>query len=382
MKKIIRLTTTQIVALLLSVGCSYAAYEPLQQCLNKNIINSEDFAKKITKHAINNLGNRSVTNAREAVNILIDSKEQTNFVAELKTEITNQLINNCGQYMIDAINDDTLALGFCTTINQETVKDEATGTDKLEDKPSFKFKPYDYCVNTTDDPNRHITILKVTSIYKYFQNAFAYIATPTKYTPGQQITMKDLGTTNPWDINCSATSPFWNIPDDAAINTAGQSTFGDGYEYFFDVYSGDTLAFPGLLLADENLSTSESIVIATNLQDALDKGNELAKAIRKTGRCRNIQLNLVSLTEIMDNSATRDLSGWAAGTAGAGAAAATAIWGSAAASSTVPVVGWIAAAGLAIVGTGMAAFDSDILGENNRHPATVLKTWNLAFSQD
>lgn len=48
--------------------------------------------------------------------------------------------------------------------------------------------------------------------------------------------------------------------------------------------------------------------------------------------------------------------------------------------SVIPGIGWVAA-GVLAVGGGIIAFtvDADILDESERHPATVLKTWDFGL---
>ncbi|MDW3024695.1 MAG: hypothetical protein R8N50_03340 [Alphaproteobacteria bacterium] len=181
-----------------------------------------------------------------------------------------------------------------------------------------------------------------------------------------------------WSDACSDHVIWDNLDNDAAVNVAGQKVFsqygGEKNEFFLDFEEGnDRRAFPGLVLMDKTHSSSEAIVAFGNLQKAIKAAKDFADALTDTA-CSNdgLAVYVVALSETP--SPTNDKTGWGivAGVAGGSAAVvgtssalaaagATGLWGAAAVSGTVLVVGWVIAGLLGGAATVISLVPPDII---------------------
>lgn len=119
-----------------------------------------------------------------------------------------------------------------------------------------------------------------------------------------------------FNADCSAQKAKFNIPDDAAINVAGQAVFtefgGSKNEFYIDYTEGNgRRAFPGLVIKDETRSPEESIVVYQNLPVALERYEQFGEKL-KTSACANqgLALYLVSLPDGMKKSKTFSTWNW------------------------------------------------------------------------
>lgn len=119
-----------------------------------------------------------------------------------------------------------------------------------------------------------------------------------------------------FNSSCSAQYARFNIPDDAAVNVAGQAVFtefgGSANEFYLDYAEGDNRrAFPGLVIMDKTKSAEEAIVIYQNLPVALERFNQFGEKL-KTSACANQGLALY-LVSLKTTKTSRDFSGleWA-----------------------------------------------------------------------
>ncbi|MBN1324741.1 MAG: hypothetical protein JW974_00775 [Alphaproteobacteria bacterium] len=186
---------------------------------------------------------------------------------------------------------------------------------------------------------------------------------------GDVIKLSDIGKTY-WSDECSDLSIWDNLDDDAAVNQAGQRVFssygGSKNEFFLDFEEGNNRrAFPGLVLMDKTGSTTEKIVTFSNILTGKEKTKQFADSLQNS-MCSNqgLAVYLVGIDTFPDprnknsyaiaagvTGGTMALLGLGSALATTTAVAATGSMilvnttlGLAAASSAVPVAGWIAAA--------------------------------------
>lgn len=197
---------------------------------------------------------------------------------------------------------------------------------------------------------------------------FKYVSIPTgimvynkkNLGTNETIDLSDIGKLY-WSDACSDHVIWDNLDDDAAVNVAGQKVFsqygGEKNEFFLDFEEGNNRrAFPGLVLVDKTRSSSESIVAFSNLQTAIKAAEEFANALNGTA-CSNDGLAVyVVALEVMPLP-TKDKTGWGIVASVAGGSAAvvgvssalaaagvtSGLLTAAAVSTTIPIVGWIAA---------------------------------------
>lgn len=199
--------------------------------------------------------------------------------------------------------------------------------------------------------------------------------------PGDVIKLTDVPKLY-WSDECSDHSIWDGVDKKSAINVVGKKVFtqwgGNDDKYFLDFEKGNNRrAFPGLVLHAKKGTKREEIGTYTNIIQAKKSAQEFAEALRNT-TCsnQNLAVYVVALDTFADTTnkdktayvigasvvgGTMALLGIGAGLATTTAAAATgsmlvvnSILGTAAAASSVPVVGWIVA-GVLAAGAGVYA---------------------------
>jgi len=216
-------------------------------------------------------------------------------------------------------------------------------------------------------------------------------------SPGDVLKLSDIQVPENKKFFSDACSDWviWdNLDDDANVNVAGQTVFsefgGKKNEFFLDFAEGDNRrAFPGLVLMDETGSTTEKIVTYFNPYIAVKKLADFSKLLHE-GECSgggyNLAAYLVALNvqqiegdtdfkNISDSSNRRwavglsiggDVVGGVTGMIWApyvatGVAKVAGLLKFAAASTAVPVVGWIVGGvALAAGSAALILYPSDI----------------------
>lgn len=116
-----------------------------------------------------------------------------------------------------------------------------------------------------------------------------------------------------FNSSCSAQNARIVIPDDTAVNVAGQAVFsefgGDKNEFYLDYAEGDNRrAFPGLVIMDQSLSPVESMVIYQSLPIALERYEQFGEKL-KSSACSNQNLALY-LVSIEADKTSKTFSAW------------------------------------------------------------------------
>lgn len=192
-------------------------------------------------------------------------------------------------------------------------------------------------------------------------------------TAGSIIKLSDIKSLY-WSDDCSDHTIWENLDDDAAVNIAGQKVFqsygGSKNEFFLDFEEGNNRrAFPGLVLMDKTYSTSESIVVYTNLITAKQVARQFAEALSNTA-CSNqglavylVALNVTKSTTSGNEGVAKGIGYSVGGLAaantlvGAGLGVAGATGTTAVLGTTAGAAGFNAAVGVAgtVTAKGMAA---------------------------
>ena len=221
----------------------------------------------------------------------------------------------------------------------------------------------------THDNKEYAFDFDVTQMFDYTNNIRTAILVINKrdLSAGTVLKLSDLPKStsffSPYHFfsdECSDHVIVDNLDDDAAVNVAGQAVFNEygssKNEFFLDFSEGNNRrAFPGLVLMDKTWSGKEQIVSYLNPSIGMQKVQQFAEKL-KNSACANqgLSVYLVALDVKRDASGEKK-DKWSIGLiSGAGAGAATAgiaLWTGAAASATVPVVGWIVAGVLATAAT-------------------------------
>ena len=288
-------------------------------------------------------------------------------------EITNDLVQSRRQQIYKLLALDTLLvcnkdLGIIT---------EQGGRAEIDFKHDNKTYSFDFDVKTMMNyTDTRLGILVVNDKTK---------------KPGDVILKSEMPRDYFWPQDCSDYYIALNLDDNAPVNLAGQSVFGEfggsRNEFFLDFPVGSSCrAFPGLVLMDKTNSTAETIVSYRNVVTGAEKIKAFTDRLHNTS-CSSAGLAayLVALDIKKDTASSN--AGWmiAAGVTGGAMAwlgtsallmsslvtlptwgiiqsgiLSSALLSSAAAASAVPVAGWIAAGVLATGAAAIALYPSEI----------------------
>lgn len=347
--------------------------QEFSNCVSRHMLNNTQFLSEVSEEIskLNEKINLADKAPRDQLTILLTPGNGHNFIQYIRSKTATTILHKCPQGFLELINDDNLSITYAVAPNPDTNLVELIPTAEVT--YGNRYPAFDM----------HI---KIRSLHKFIPGVYAFIMTEDRTDPGDTISKKALDY-NPWSRNCSSHHPGAIVYDSDSLNIAGQraDVFGGGYEYFLDVHYGDTLAFPGLILADKDASTSEQIMTFKSVGSAITKAEALVNALKGTA-CAGMTLNLVSLDQIQHSTATRDLfwgataaaTGSVIATYGVGAYAAGSLVNVAAISSSVPGIGWAVGLVLLTASATMSLMDSDILDYPNKvHDAFVLKSWTI-----
>jgi hypothetical protein len=228
------------------------------------------------------------------------------------------------------------------------------------------------------DGNTYAFQFKMSDLFQYADIKTGIMVYNNKsLQPGDVIQLSDIPSLY-WNSDCSDHHIWENLSDDAAVNVAGQRTFGQygggSNEFFLDFEEGNNRrAFPGLVLMDKTGSTTERIVSFSNLHTAVSAAETFAKNLNNSA-CSNDGLAVYVVALDVQKTSNNNKDGWAitAGVVGGPAAivgvssilAATGVTSgiltAASVSSTVPVVGWIVAGALAATAGAISLIPGEI----------------------
>ncbi len=239
-----------------------------------------------------------------------------------------------------------------------------------ETKESFTFglKKFDKTVQFKISKNKLLEQYKV---------ALGILVANTSSWQYPKVIDRDYISEKTWDNDCSdysSKNPFDSVYDSDPVNIAMQKIKGDSEEYFIDEPE-HMHAFPGLIIEDVTYQDLANLVIMDNIPMAKEEITKFATNVASlSGECKGHYAYLVSyVVPEKINTGVGPGQRWGtnfavAGITVAAIGGATATWASgsllagifatAEVSSVVPVVGWIVAAALVVVGGVVALVSS------------------------
>ena len=229
------------------------------------------------------------------------------------------------------------------------------------------------------DKNKYAFDFSTETMFDYIDTRMGILVINKRnLTPGEVLELSSIPKNKKFfSDECSDWTIWDNLDDDAAVNVAGQEVFneygGTKNEFFLDFTEGDNRrAFPGLVLMDKTFSTKEQIVSYHNINTGIEKAQQFAAKLKNTA-CSNQDLAVYLVALDVKHDASSEKNGWAiaagigggtfawiglsaaavvtplAATAWLPAFVGNAMLSTAAAATSVPVAGWIAA-GLLVAG--------------------------------
>lgn len=213
------------------------------------------------------------------------------------------------------------------------------------------------------DGNTYAFQFKMSDLFQYADIKTGIMVYNNKsLQPGDVIQLSDIPSLY-WNSDCSDHHIWENLSDDAAVNVAGQRTFGQygggSNEFFLDFEDNDRRAFPGLVLMDKTGSTTERIVSFNNLHTAVSAAETFAKNLNNSA-CSNDGLAVYVVALDVQKTSNNNKDGWAITASVAGGTAAvvgisaglnamgvTTVTSTLLASAASGPIGWIIAGALA-----------------------------------
>ena len=165
------------------------------------------------------------------------------------------------------------------------------------------------------DGNTYAFQFKMSDLFQYADIKTGIMVYNNKsLQPGDVIQLSDIPSLY-WNSDCSDHHIWENLSDDAAVNVAGQRTFGQygggSNEFFLDFEEGNNRrAFPGLVLMDKTGSTTERIVSFSNLHTAVSAAETFAKNLNNS-TCSNDGLAVYVVALDVQKTSNNNKDGWA-----------------------------------------------------------------------